>query len=511
MLAVRVLFFTFESLYTRKVGGLAEASIRLAQGLASRGVRVEVYTPAHGSVDACRDPVFKLTLNSSEYCVAELPETRPRHYAIGGGVLDDPEVYSPQRLLVKSLVYARVASEYLARELSGEELVVAHAHDWHSFPVLLALSARAAEKRLRLRSVYQVHLLSKARISLDDLTRWLGVSPDTPLRGALGVKSLEEYYRESRGYVERLAGLVADVVVTVSPGYAKSVMRAVGPASWDRVSYVYNASPVTWSEVASVIKSRSARDPSRPETRRELRAEVLLRGICSVKLVYPSSRVEEEVKRLINHYDAACRPFKRSGPLLVGVGRASKQKGFDFLVKSLDRLVGEVPSIRVVLVAAPTEYGADVLRELLEHTPLFPDNLRVLAGYISREDAIYLYYVASATIIPSRSEPFGLVALESMAAGTPVAASRVGGLQDIVVDVRIAGSRGSGVLFSPLDREDLVESTAHLIRLVESPDPLSAEIRESCIKRASEFTWEKSAERLLEVYASTPHSLPASQ
>jgi len=499
---VRVLFFTFESLYTKRVGGLAEASIRLARGLASKGVRVEVYTPTHGSVNACKDPVNRVLINNVEYCVAKLENTSPLHYVIGGGVLEDPEVYNPQRLVEKSLVYARVVAEHLEKELRREEFIVAHAHDWHSFPVLLALSALATRMRLRLRSVYQVHLLSRSRISLDELVRGLGLTPRTLVRGALGVRSLEEYYRESGGYIEKLAGLVADVVVTVSPGYAKSVMRAMGPSSWSRVDYVYNASPVTWSEVEKVVASRSGRNPRDPATRVELRSRLLLSDLCSFKLTYPSKHIEESSKRLLDSYDAVCKPFKKTGPLLVSVGRASKQKGLDFLVRSLDKFVAEIPDLRVLLVVAPTEYSGDLLREIVEHTLLFPDNLRVLVGYTSREDTIVIYYAASATVMPSRSEPFGLVALESMAAGTPVAASRVGGLQDIVLDVRRAGSKGTGVLFNPLDVRDLVESTTYLIRVVESQDPRAGEIRRSCVERASEFTWEKSAERLLGIYKS---------
>jgi len=500
---VRVLFFTFESLYTKRIGGLAEASIRLAQGLVSKGVRVEVYTPTHGSVNACKDPVNRILVNDVEYCVARLEDTSPLHYVIGGGLLEDPEVYNPHRLLEKSLVYAKVITEHLKKELKREEFIIAHAHDWHSFPALLALSVLATKMELKLRSVYQVHLLSKSRISLEQLVRGLGLTPETPVRGALGVRSLEEYYRESGEYIERLAGLIADVVVTVSPGYVKSVMRAMGPSSWSRVNYVYNASPVTWSEVEKIIASKFGKNPRDPSTRMELRSRLLLSELCSFKLTYPSKHIEENTKTLLDSYDVICKPFKKTGPLLVNVGRASKQKGLDFLVRSLDRLVAEIPDLKVLLVVAPTEYSSDFLRELVEHTLLFPDNLRVLVGYTSREDTIVIYYVASATIMPSRSEPFGLVALESMAAGTPVVASRVGGLQDIILDVRRTGNKGTGVLFNPLNVKDLVESTTYLVRVIESPGPLAGEIRRSCIERASEFTWEKSTERLLEIYKST--------
>ncbi|MEM4620291.1 MAG: glycosyltransferase [Desulfurococcaceae archaeon] len=97
----------------------------------------------------------------------------------------------------------------------------------------------------------------------------------------------------------------------------------------------------------------------------------------------------------------------------------------------------------------------------------YPDNFRVLPGMLNRVDLVPLYYAANATLIPSRSEPFGLVALESMASGTPVVASRTGGLINIITDVRAESMRGKGTLFTPGDINDMVESTIHLVRLVE--------------------------------------------
>ncbi|MEM0005807.1 MAG: glycosyltransferase [Desulfurococcaceae archaeon] len=124
-------------------------------------------------------------------------------------------------------------------------------------------------------------------------------------------------------------------------------------------------------------------------------------------------------------------PFKYPGPLLLLVGRLSRQKGFDYLLKSLDKLTLDEPRLRIIIVAVPSSWELDFLKTLLEMVLSYPDNLRVLPGMLNRVDLAPLYYAANATLIPSRSEPFGLVALESMASGTLVAASRTGGLSTL--------------------------------------------------------------------------------
>ena len=81
--------------------------------------------------------------------------------------------------------------------------------------------------------------------------------------------------------------------------------------------------------------------------------------------------------------------------------------------------------------------------------PDCPDNVRIL-GWQSRAAVFDLYRQADLLLVPSRWEGFGLVAAEAMQAGCAVFASRVGGLQDIVVDGQ------TGRLFQPDDVAGIV-------------------------------------------------------
>ncbi len=501
--APRILMFTFESIYTRKVGGLAEVPPRLGAALEELGATVEVYTPSHGAVDACREPIY---VSPDGYCISRVEGSRPLHFAVGGGVLDDPVVYSPEELVEKAMAFAKAVSSYLGERLpETSSKVVFHAHDWHSYPVLLALNAITTRAGKCHPLVYHVHALSKTRLGLDAFCNWLGVCSNTLVRGSWGIAEFGEYYEASGGLVERLAALTVDLVVTVSRGYSKTVMKSVGPASWSKVDYVPNASPVEWAEVRDAASRLAGlKNPELLEERLRARKLLLTSRLAQVELSWGSPRIKAYVEEVLGKYGLNPRePFKSDGPLLFAIGRLSRQKGFDVLLRALDRLTLLVPRIRVVVAAAPTEWSLEDVKWLAEHQLVYRENLRVLPGMLGRGDALLFYYAANATAVPSRSEPFGLVALESMASGTPVAASRVEGLADIVLDLGERGSVGTGVLFEPEDPRELAEKTAKLVELVEEAyygGVAGRLVRELCIKRAREFSWRESAKKALEAY-----------
>ena len=119
-----------------------------------------------------------------------------------------------------------------------------------------------------------------------------------------------------------------------------------------------------------------------------------------------------------------CRPTKfqtESDRLeLLFVGRFDRQKGFDFLVRVIDAIPADMVRL--------TAIGEPVLGDI---SVTYPDNVRLL-GWIPRDQLHQYYASADAVVVPSRWEPFGLVALEAMACGTAVIASNRGALPEIV-------------------------------------------------------------------------------
>lgn len=116
----------------------------------------------------------------------------------------------------------------------------------------------------------------------------------------------------------------------------------------------------------------------------------------------------------------------REGPLLVGVGRLTGQKGWDVLLRALPRLLEAHPSLLLALAGQGQEEAA--LRALAAGLGLAP-RVRFL-GF--RSDPERVLRAADVVVIPSRWEGFGLVAVEALAAGRAVVASAVDSLPEVL-------------------------------------------------------------------------------
>jgi glycosyltransferase involved in cell wall biosynthesis len=114
-------------------------------------------------------------------------------------------------------------------------------------------------------------------------------------------------------------------------------------------------------------------------------------------------------------------------PLIVAVGRLSKSKGFDVLLRALSFI--DAPRLECVIV------GSDAgEKKLLDHlASLVPGSVRVLLpGWVDRESLADIFELADVITVPSRDEPFGLVALEALGSRRRVVASNVGGLAEFL-------------------------------------------------------------------------------
>lgn len=169
------------------------------------------------------------------------------------------------------------------------------------------------------------------------------------------------------------------------------------------------------------------------------------------------------------------------------VGRIVHEKGVHLLVEAGPRILAQFP--RAKFVVAGTGGMVEALRDRAEE--LGVGVKFYFTGFIPDEDRDRLYKVADCAVFPSLYEPFGIVALEAMAANTPVVVSSVGGLAEVVQHDE------TGITVHP----DSVEFLAWgILRTLQDPEGAAARARRAYRQVVEEYNWDRIAQQTLSVY-----------
>ena len=199
-------------------------------------------------------------------------------------------------------------------------------------------------------------------------------------------------------------------------------------------------------------------------------------------------------------YEAASRRFRHlngSGParepFLLYVGGISPNKNLATLIRAFHCLRERQRNARLVLVG---DYQSDgfkscyaELKQMVSSMAL--DSQVQFAGYVPDEELVSMYNRATAFVMPSFDEGFGLPAVEAMACGAPVIVSSGNSLGEVTGD--------AGMLVDPHDQAGLTDA---MERVLASPE-LAAKLSRKSLARAAEFSWAKAALRLLEIFEET--------
>jgi len=176
--------------------------------------------------------------------------------------------------------------------------------------------------------------------------------------------------------------------------------------------------------------------------------------------------------------------------LLLFVGRIQPLKGAALAVRALAEL--DDPRTMLLVVGGPSgpdgEAELDRLHGLVAELGLSAQ-VRFVPPQPHDELAVY-YQAADVCLVPSRTESFGLVALEAAACGTPVVAAAVGGLRTLVDD------GDTGFLVYGRSPHDYAAPVALLL----DDDDLARELGRNAAARAAGYTWSIAAARLRRLY-----------
>lgn len=182
-------------------------------------------------------------------------------------------------------------------------------------------------------------------------------------------------------------------------------------------------------------------------------------------------------------------------PYVLFVGRITRQKGVPHLLRAARHLD---PATQVVLCAgAPDTPEIDrEFRELFEELSRTRDGVHWIPRMLPRPEVIQLLTHATVFVCPSVYEPLGIVNLEAMACGTPVVASRVGGIPEVVEDGR------TGLLVDLDDTGEAFETAlARALDEVTGDPERARRMGEAGRERAvDEFGWDAVARRTVGLY-----------
>jgi starch synthase len=442
MKSLRVLSIASEIYPLIKTGELADVTGALPIALKSKGIEVRTLVPGYPSVMNSLGFVEGV-LHLPNFFGADARLLWSTSFELNLFVLDAPHLFArpgnpylrpdgsdwPDNAL-RFAALARIAADIGLGAVSSFVPDIVHAHDWHA---ALALAYLRYSNRRRPATVMTVHNLA-----------YQGVFPREML-GAIGLpaESFAIHGVEYHGKIGFLkAGLYfADRITTVSPTYAREILGDEGGMG---LGGLLRERSCDLSGILNGVDT-SVWDPS---------TDPYIPG-CFYADVPGSFESDVLENRATNKAALQQRLGLQRAPdafLLGVIGRLSRQKGFDLLLECLPTILGGGMQLAVM---------ADGDRSLQHRyrgaAHANPDQVAVMIGH--DEGLGHLIQAgADALVVPSRFEPCGLTQLCALRYGTVPIVSRVGGLEDTVVDakdVAVTGGKQTGFKFGPVTAENL--------------------------------------------------------
>lgn len=319
-------------------------------------------------------------------------------------------------------------------------------------------------------------------------------------------------YRVARQLRAQVDLTQMNIVHMHSPELAFLLQRMHG------VRGMYTAHTPVWSlprNGAGAIRVRKSRWPGRMYARllKSVEQEVIRRAALTVGLgsYLKNAMPSESVVTIPNGVDfSSWRPLDKTAArqalniaaedfVLVFTGRIAQVKGIDVLLSAVRLLTADMKNLRVFIIGSLSgsfdsqdRYVEPYAQSMLESAGDLPVSF---LGFISNRDTRFRQYIAAAdlSVVPSRLEPQGLVVLESLAMGTPVAGSDTGGIPDVVTpDI--------GYLFPPADPPALA---ACIRDAYEHPQRLRSMQLSARARVQTSYSWDSVADRYLAAFAAS--------
>ena len=573
--------FTFEYEGVVKVGGLGEVPANQVKNLSNK-FNFTIFMPSHGQVEELKskwdNEKLPLTctgeINPSELGLPDKDKT----YEIGfnkfhsnhGEIiliegenelakkyLENPSPYDPETFKGKLALYAMGISfyvEHVLQEANDQLPDLVHLHDYHVVIPFISMKQQLFNQKRNIPSLITIHLLTWPRYEVSFL-RACGID-DTPIKVRISSEFKPMKISEIYGLIrekdepkvptlEQIGAIISDKVITVSESYLNSdIIPNLGKNLIKfKTDFVWNGCDWTYKDLYSDVI-----DNMREEIRRVLNFSSdaiiprndLKKYLLTYKLGHLSSPPVINSKKVKNHISTLAqgeifkkngivKSFNNSGPLAISTGRITPQKGIDLILEGIPQIIEEVPDAKFLLLLLPTEYNIDQITNYFKYIRKYKENLRIIFG--KTFELFHLAHLSADVYCAlSRWEPFGITALEAMASKVPLIATRVGGFQETMIDIREDPENGTGLLIEKENIEQFSNGAISLFKTAklankknqnngrrlqlinEIPDQKMRElnqkylnyydkIRENCYQRVeNHFRWNIVAKKLGQIY-----------
>lgn len=497
----KVWIFTFEYAGIAKVGGLGEVPANQAKYLVDQ-FDVTVFIPSHGQIKRLKNlteleklsfkckilansesfgssdketfyeiSYYKCRLNNVDIVLLSGENPFTRKY------LDDNNVYNPETFNEKLLIFSLGMRNYVKNLIANQKISlpdIIHMHDYHVVIPFIGVKQELKDNNLNVRSIITFHLLTWPRYNLDFYYKCgiNNIQIDILLKNGFKLMNIREIFAlcqklrkknhdDKPPTVEQVGALISDMITTVSNSYLHSdIIPNLGQNLIEfKSDFVWDGCDWDYDEIYQMIlynfgdEIRKLFQISEESTisREDMKKYLLTYRIShlSQSPLIHSRKVLEVIKEISNGNsfmkDGNIMNFKESGPLVISTGRISRQKGFETIFEALPKIIEVIPNAKFLLLLLPTEYSLNEIKIYAQVVKKYPDNLRIIFGLTA--DIFYLAHIAADVYSAlSRWEPFGIIALEAMSAKLPIIATKIGGLQETIIDIRDDSDNGTGIL-----------------------------------------------------------------
>jgi starch synthase len=581
--------FTFEYAGVVKVGGLGEVPANQAVNSTDK-YDITVFIPSHGQIENLKqkskwkkypfncigkiDPsIFGFNDQDISFKISfyEFRISNVKIILLSGEnnftsqFLDDSNVYNPNTINGKIHLFSlgiRGFIKYIVENNKEELASIIHLHDYHVVLPFIVLKQELIKIGLDISSIITIHLLTWPRFNIN-FYRACGID-NTPIKvlqkSGFELLNLDEIFHLARKSninekdptIEKIGAIICDLVTTVSESYlisdiipncGQDLIEFKVDFIWDGCDWDYNeivkkVIGTHGEEMHKVLELSQDASISRENMKKYLLEYKI--GHLSQSPLINSQKVLNVINEISNGNtfvkNGNIKSFSESGPLVITTGRISPQKGFDTIFKAVPDVIKAVPNVKFLFLILPTDYSLNEIKEYVQFVKRYPNNLRIIFGVAP--DIFYLAHISADVYCAlSRWEPFGIMALEAMASKIPIIATKVGGLQETVIDMRIYPEIGTGILIEKDNPSEFADSLISLLKSVEVanlvkksiqhtiykeqilkivneiPDGIIKsrilidynyyyKIRENCFKRVkNHFTWKIVSKKLIDLYS----------